>query len=59
MRVSIHLALLKGRGLCTNVLPTNTRLRQLLFNVAALRGGYDIEDGKTFASLVTDLMAKE
>ena len=41
------------------MLPTNMRLRQLLFNVAALRGGYDIEDGKTFASLVTDLMAKE
>lgn len=35
------------------------RTAQLLFNVAALRGGYEIEDGKTFATLVTELMAAE
>lgn len=35
-----------------------TRTAQLLFNVAALRGGYEIEDGKLFATLVTELMAE-
>jgi len=37
----------------------HTRTVQLLYNVAALRGGYEIEDGKQFATLVTELMASQ
>jgi len=35
------------------------RIAQLLYNVAALRGGYEIEDGKQFATLVTELMTSQ
>ena len=37
----------------------HTHTAQLLYNVAALRGGYEIEDGKQFATLVTELMATQ
>jgi len=36
---------------------TTERTAQLLYHVAALRGGYEINDPKQFASLVTELMA--